>query len=94
MQMCSADRLETETGLPKVIEKIEQASLFEYIIIQFVCINKCKIMTWPTEYCSFYAVMIWFSLPVSYGHKRAMELGMAAFKQMNKTHHAALIGNF
>ena len=80
-----ADRLVTETGSPKVIEKIEQASLFEYIIIQFVCINKCKIMTWPTEYCSFYAVMIWFSLPVSYGHKRALELGMAAFKQMNKT---------
>ena len=54
-------------------------------------------MFWPTEYCSFYAVMIWFSLPVSYGHKRAMELGMgAAFKQqMNKTYSfAALIGKF
>ena len=53
-------------------------------------------MFWLTEYCSFYAVMIWFSLPVSYGHQRAMELGMgAAFKQqMNKTLVAALIGNF
>ena len=54
-------------------------------------------MFWLTEYCSFYAVMIWFSLPVSYRHKRAMELGMgAAFKQQmnNKTLVAALIGYF
>ena len=79
------------------------------IIILFVCISKCKIMFWLNKYCSFYAVMIWFSLSVSFmdirGHGTvAPELGSAmqyrqrASKQMNKTFNArlgaALIGNF